>query len=104
MGEKAKEISPQEVEKYIEEKHSCLIIDVREDEEVAQGIIEEAKHIPLQELPTSLEALDKTEEIICVCRSGNRSNSAALYLQDNGYNALNMTEGMLGWTGKTIKK
>lgn len=100
MTAKENEISPQEVEKYIREQRLCIILDVREDMEVAQGIIKEAKHIPLQLLPLSLEELDKTKEIICVCRSGGRSNQAALYLQQQGFTTYNMVGGMLEWEGK----
>ncbi len=104
MEERANEISPQEVANYIEEKNPCIIIDVREDMEVAQGMIEEAKHIPLQLLPLSLDKLDQTKDIICVCRSGQRSNSAALYLQEQGYTSYSMIGGMLEWTGEIIIK
>lgn len=100
MTAKENEISPQEVEKYIREQRLCIILDVREDMEVAQGIIKEAKHIPLQLLPLSLEELDKTKEIICVCRSGGRSNQAALYLQQQGFTTYNMVGGMLEWEGE----
>ena len=104
MEEQAKEITPKQVEEYIEKQKSCIIVDVREDMEVAQGMIEEAKHIPLQSLPFSLDQLDKSKEIICVCRSGQRSNSAALYLNEQGYNAVNMVGGMLEWGGEIIFK
>lgn len=100
MTAKENEISPQEVKKYIREQRLCIILDVREDMEVAQGIIKEAKHIPLQLLPLSLEELDKTKEIICVCRSGGRSNQAALYLQQQGFTTYNMVGGMLEWEGE----
>lgn len=104
MQEQAKEISPEQVEEYIDKQVPSIILDVREDMEVAQGMIEGAKHIPLQLLPLSLEKLDKSKEIICVCRSGQRSNSAALYLNEQGYNAVNMVGGMIEWTGEIIFK
>jgi rhodanese-related sulfurtransferase len=33
-----------------------------------------------------------------VCRSGNRSGKVAAWLINRGYDALNMTGGMLSWT------
>lgn len=99
MEGKAKEIRPKEVEEYIHKGKPCIIVDVREDIEVLQGMIEQAKHIPLQSLPSSLDKLDQSKEIICICRSGQRSNSAALYLQEHGYTSYNMVGGMLAWEG-----
>lgn len=104
MEVKANEISPQEAENYIKEGKPVIILDVREDVEVAQGIIEQAQHIPLQLLPLSLADLDKTKEVICVCRSGNRSDTAALYLQEQGYTTYNMVGGMLDWPGEIYIK
>lgn len=104
MQNQAKEITPKQVEEYIDKQVPSIIIDVREDMEVAQGMIEGAKHIPLQLLPLSLEQLDSSKEIICVCRSGQRSNSAALYLSEQGFNAFNMTGGMLEWPGEITFK
>lgn len=104
MEGKAKEISPKEVEEYINEKKPCIILDVRENIEVLQGMIEQAKHIPLQSLPSSMDELDPSKEIICICRSGQRSNSAALYLQEQGYTSYNMVGGMLEWEGDIFFK
>lgn len=102
MERRATEITPQKVGKYIEDKFPCIVLDVREDIEVAQGMIEGAKHIPLESLPLSLDELDQSKEIICVCRSGQRSNVAALFLEEKGYKALNMVGGMLDWRGEII--
>lgn len=102
MERRANEISPQKVEEYIENDVSCLIVDVREDIEVAQGKIEQSIQIPLDSLPLSLDQLDRSKEIICVCRSGHRSNVAALFLEEEGFKAVNMVGGMLEWTGETF--
>jgi rhodanese-related sulfurtransferase len=38
------------------------------------------------------------EEVICYCRSGNRSGMAAMMLEQLGFtNIKNLTGGMLGW-------
>jgi rhodanese-related sulfurtransferase len=44
-----------------------------------------------------MKELPKNREIVCVCRSGNRSRSAAKKLIAAGYPALNMKGGMLAW-------
>ena len=43
----------------------------------------------------------KDEEVICYCRSGNRSGQAALILEQIGFkNVKNLAGGMLGWREK----
>jgi rhodanese-related sulfurtransferase len=98
--EKIKEISPKEVEKLLEDNEDISLIDVREHDEVAQGKISKAKHIPLGEIPERLSELPKDKEHIMICRSGGRSGKACDYMQEQGYKVKNMTGGMLEWEGK----
>lgn len=95
------EVTPKEVEKMIDDKE-IIIIDVREDEEVAQGIIEKAKHIPLGDIPEAVADLDKNKSYILVCRSGARSMNASKYMDEQGFKVSNMKGGMLEWEGEVI--
>lgn len=92
-----KEIKPEEVGKKVKNNEDVSIIDVREEEEVAQGKISGATHIPLGELPDRLDEIDQSKEHILVCRSGGRSGKAYQLLDKEGYNVRNMTGGMLEW-------
>src|SRR6478752_2057155 len=94
-----KEMMPIEVEALVKEKSPIHIIDVREVEEVKEGKIPNAIHIPLGLLEFKMQDLDKSKEYIMVCRSGGRSSRAAKLLEDHGYKVLNMTGGMLEWNG-----
>ncbi|WP_026551321.1 rhodanese-like domain-containing protein [Arthrobacter sp. H20] len=73
------------------------ILDVREDVEVAEGAIPGALHIPLGDLGTRLSELDRAVPVIAVCRSGNRSATAAEALNQAGFTADNMVGGMTAW-------
>ncbi|MBB6176552.1 rhodanese-related sulfurtransferase [Anoxybacillus tengchongensis] len=95
-----KHMLPQEVEQQLKEGRALSIIDVREYEEVAQGKIPGARHIPLGQLLERMNEIDKNEEHILVCRSGNRSGMACQLLESYGYRVVNMTGGMLEWTGE----
>jgi rhodanese-related sulfurtransferase len=97
-----KEITPAETAERMEDEQ-VEVIDVREDEEVAQGMIQDALHIPLGDIPEAAEKLDKEKEYILVCRSGRRSLNAAKYLEEQGFKALNMSGGMLKWEGNVKK-
>jgi rhodanese-related sulfurtransferase len=97
MDYELKEISPSEVKRLLKEGKKVSLIDVREDEEVAEGKIPEAVHIKMGEIPERLNEIDKNEEHIIICRSGRRSENVAYFLQDQGFNVKNMTGGMLSF-------
>ncbi|WP_246943706.1 rhodanese-like domain-containing protein [Bacillus pinisoli] len=94
-----KQYTAKEVENLLEEK-VINIIDVREVDEVANGKIPGAIHIPLGLLEFRMQELDKSKEYIMVCRSGARSGRATQFLESYGYQVINMTGGMLDWEGK----
>jgi len=80
------------------ESRPVLLIDVRNADEVARGIIEGAVHIPLAMLPIQYEALNKAENIVFYCHSGVRSAHAAAFAVNKGYkNVYNLAGGVLGW-------
>jgi rhodanese-related sulfurtransferase len=75
-----------------------LLLDVRQPEEYREGHIPGATLIPLGDLASRMNDLPKDREIICVCRSGNRSGSATQRLRAAGYNAVNLQGGMISWS------
>jgi rhodanese-related sulfurtransferase len=80
------------------QKAGAVLVDVREVYEWNEGHIPEAHHISLGSLARRTGELDPAKEIIAVCRSGNRSISAALILQRAGYtNVSSMAGGMISW-------
>ncbi|MBU5212632.1 rhodanese-like domain-containing protein [Heyndrickxia sp. FSL K6-6286] len=97
-------ITPDELKEKLEKGEKLNLIDVREADEVAEGMIPEAKHIPMGKIPESLDQLDQNVEYIMICRSGGRSARVCQFLQDNGYKVVNMEGGMLNWTGVTKPK
>ena len=85
-----------------------IVVDVREENSEYCG----DEHIPgalnypwlsgvLEERYQELLPLD--QEILVVCRSGGRSNSAANFLDSQGFtNIYDMMGGMSSWTGDTV--
>ncbi|ASV68607.1 rhodanese-like domain-containing protein [Cytobacillus sp. FSL W7-1323] len=96
-----KEITTEELLKKIEAGEQLELVDVREDDEVAQGIIPGAKHIRMGTIPENLDKFDKDKEYIMICRSGNRSGQVCRFMQEQGYQVTNMVGGMLEWEGET---
>ncbi|KRC53167.1 MULTISPECIES: rhodanese-like domain-containing protein [unclassified Nocardioides] len=76
-----------------------LVLDVREDDEWAAAHIEGAVHIPLMELPARLGEFVELEapQTLVVCKAGGRSQRAAAYLAQQGYDVVNLIDGMIGW-------
>lgn len=93
-------ITAAEVQKKLESGEQLHLIDVREDDEVAQGKIPGAIHIPLGMIQSRMGELDKDKEYILVCRSGGRSSFAGSFLENQGFKVTNMDGGMLDWTGE----
>jgi rhodanese-related sulfurtransferase len=78
-----------------------IIIDVREVEEYEDAHIPGVPLIPMHTIPSVMDQLDKEESYLFVCRSGNRSQNVALYLQNQGFqNVQNYFGGMLAWDGE----
>ena len=95
-----KTITPSELQSKLESGEQVNLIDVRESEEVAAGMIPGAEHIPLGPIEFKHQDLDKSKEYIMICRSGNRSGQACQFLEEEGYNVTNMSGGMLEWEGE----
>ena len=97
-----KSISTEKLQEIVETDQEVHLIDVREDEEVAMGMVEGAKHIPLGELPERVSELNQSVTYHIICRSGRRSANAAEFLESKGFEAVNIDGGMLEWQGETI--
>lgn len=91
-------ISVEDLKARLDAGERIHLIDVREDEEVAQGIIPGAIHLPLGQVPQRLEEIPREEEVVFICRSGYRSDQACQYLSSLGYKGTtNLIGGMLAW-------
>ncbi|MBP2475434.1 rhodanese-related sulfurtransferase [Crossiella equi] len=75
----------------------AFLLDVREDDEWTAGHAKGALHIPLGDLISRLEELPDDSQVFVVCRSGGRSARATAYLNQNGWDAVNVDGGMTQW-------
>ena len=97
-GVQVSHVSASEAQKKLSHKQKPFLLDVRQPEEFRSGHIPGAKLIPLGDLRTRLNELPKNQEILVICRSGNRSLSATRHLASAGYNAVNIRGGMNAWS------
>ena len=96
-------ISSSELKTKLDTNVHVNLIDVREPAEHLEFNIG-GKLLPLGQIQSMMtDDIDdlKDEEVICYCRSGNRSMQACLMLETFGFkNVKNLTGGMLEWQEK----
>ena len=100
-------ISPQTFRQYQKDhgEREYLLVDVRQPGEYTQGHIPGSKLIPLDELESNLAKLPVEKDIFFYCRSGARSQAAAIISLDSGHplqKVYNLIGGMLGWDGRSL--
>jgi rhodanese-related sulfurtransferase len=71
------------------------LLDVRTDDEWAQGRIAGSVHIPMDQLMQRLDEVD--DKVICVCAVGARSARVAQFLNSQGREAVNLDGGLYAW-------
>jgi molybdopterin/thiamine biosynthesis adenylyltransferase/rhodanese-related sulfurtransferase len=94
------ETTPEEVRRRLEGGRSLRLLDVREAEEVANGLIPGAKHLGRAHFESRVEDVlpDKDTEVVVYCASGVRSAFAAKTLAELGYrNVASMAGGFTRW-------
>ncbi len=76
----------------------AVLIDVREPWEWQAGHARGARHIPLAELPASLDSLPRSAPIYLICATGRRSHNAAAFLRQAGFERpINVRGGTDAW-------
>ncbi len=92
---------PQEItvdEAAILRDKGAFVLDVREPEEWVEYHIPGATLIPLAQLENRLNEIPTDQQVIVVCRSGNRSQVGRDILQGAGYeSSTSMAGGMNQW-------
>jgi rhodanese-related sulfurtransferase len=72
-----------------------FLLDVRNPREIAVESVPGALNIPLPELRSRLGELPRDQEILVICRSGQRAYFATRILLQNGFKARNISGGIL---------
>lgn len=95
MEKTFKQVRVDQVRELVEK--DAYIVDVREENEFANGHLKNAHNIPLSQLRERLEEIPKDRPVYVHCRSAQRSYNACLALQGNGFdNVWNVSGSFLG--------
>ncbi|GAX61355.1 pyridine nucleotide-disulphide oxidoreductase [Candidatus Scalindua japonica] len=101
---KINSISAMEVKDKIDRKDDFILLDVRTKPEYNSGYIEGCIHIPLNDLSSKMDQLDKSKEIVTYCGVGLRASNAHRILKNAGFQDAKFMEGsMAAWVYKIIK-
>jgi rhodanese-related sulfurtransferase len=73
------------------------VIDVRNADEYAAGHVPSAVFMPLPTVPLRLSELDRNGPLYVICESGSRAFQACQFLQQHGYQAINVHGGMTAY-------
>ena len=94
-----KQLSVNDLQKKIAQNENIFLLDVREPNEFQYACIGNSTLIPLNQIPNRLTELDSKQEIIVVCHHGMRSQQAANYLIQSGFeNVSNLIGGIDAWS------
>jgi rhodanese-related sulfurtransferase len=92
----AADYTPQQVSELLSQRRIQLI-DVRTEEEHRAGRIAGDRLIELSQLAAEAGTLDHSRPLVFYCRSGSRSAMAAQAFSQAGFEAHNMSGGLLDW-------
>lgn len=89
------------VEEY-QKTPNAKLIDVREEDEYAEGHIPASINIPLSKIESTQDKItDLDTPLFVYCRSGNRSGQAVAWLKQAGYSKVKNIGGIANYSGKT---
>jgi len=92
------EIRPQDLKARLDAPNPPTLLDVRQDWETRLCRLENALHIPIEEIEHRTEELDPDAELVVYCHQGVRSAAVVQYLQQLGFkNARNLAGGLDLW-------
>ena len=92
-----KELTPQQVQNYLA-SHQALLLDVREPWEWEKCHLDGARLLPMGQILSHIDSLDKTQPVVVVCHHGIRSRQVARYLDSIGFEmVINLLGGVDAW-------
>jgi rhodanese-related sulfurtransferase len=109
-----KQLASNKIKEYLKSQPNCVLLDVRTDEEWNQDGKPDGDKIGLKTYFLSIQIgdegifnenfiqefknlnINQDQEILTVCRSGNRSQIAAELLTKENYTCSNISDGFLG--------
>lgn len=101
LKDRAPDISPAELKRWLDEKRDITLLDTRNDYEYRFGTFTGAVNLHIHhfgELPEAVRDLDKDKPVVMFCTGGIRCEKAAIYMRDQGFSDVYQLDGgILGY-------
>ncbi len=98
LNDEARDISPRDAAAALA-RGEILVLDVREEWELATVAVPGARHVPMGTIPAQQATLPRDRPIAVLCHHGMRSAMVADYLRTAGHQqVLNVTGGIDRWS------
>ncbi|HTM64472.1 MAG TPA: rhodanese-like domain-containing protein [Gammaproteobacteria bacterium] len=98
---RAPDISPSELKRWLDEKRDITLLDTRNDYEYRFGTFAGALNLHIHnfgELPEAVRNLDKQKPLVMFCTGGIRCEKAAIYMMNQGFSEVYQLDGgILGY-------
>ena len=95
------DLTPKELKVHLE-SNKPLLLDVREQWEWDKCHFDKARLLPMGQVITNINSLDKSQELVIICHHGIRSMQVARYFESIGFDKIiNLKGGIDAWA-KTI--
>lgn len=95
------ELPPERVAE-LHESGDAELIDVRQDYEHEAGRIAGTRHIEINALTANAESIPRDRTVVFYCRSGSRSGMAAEAFAQAGWDAHNLSGGLIAWVERGL--
>lgn len=96
-----RELNATQLQQYLVD-NKPLLLDVRQAWEYDICHLKDSRLIPMAQLPSQLEQLNKEQETVVICHHGIRSRMMGRFLESAGFvNIINLSNGIDGWA-KTV--
>ncbi len=97
-------LTNQQWQERLVKDENAVVLDVRTQEEVEEGVIPNAQHLDIYDTAgfmSGVQEMDKTKSYYVYCRSGSRSQQACLIMNQIGIaNTYNLMTGFSKWDGE----
>lgn len=108
LGVEIPKVSPAELKAMLDRGEELTLIDIRDSEDRAVGVIKGSLWIPLEELMSQYEKIPRSKPVVITCLRGKQGPVAGQYLVKQGYTKVTILENGAkdGWlaAGYTVEK
>ncbi len=101
LADLQEDLTPEQVA-ALHQRGEVDLVDVREPYEYEAGRIAGARHVELAKLTEEAPSFDSQRPLVFYCRLGGRSAVATQAFRASGFQAFNMTGGLLAWDAQGL--